>query len=183
MMALGAGYYIVRIPDVSGAFTDRAIDSLNGVFVYYNGPVSRVGGRHIGPDDYNYGLKWQCVEFVKRYYDQYLHHQMPNSYGNAKDFFDKGLPDASYNEQRGLVQYANPSLKKPMVDDIVVFDRNLLNRYGHIAIICSAGSDYIEIIQQNAGPDEATRERIPMVFEEGRWHILNRRALGWLRIE
>jgi hypothetical protein len=44
----------------------QKIDSLNGVYVFYNGKVSNVSGRNKAPDGYNLGLKYQCVEFVKR---------------------------------------------------------------------------------------------------------------------
>ena len=61
----------------------QKMDSLNGVFVYFNGGVSNVNGRNTSPDGYNIGLKWQCVEFVKRYYFEKLNHKMPDAFGNA----------------------------------------------------------------------------------------------------
>lgn len=64
----------------------QAIDSLNGVYFYYNGSVDNVVGRNTTADGYNLGLKYQCVEFVKRYYFEHFNHKMPNSYGHAKDF-------------------------------------------------------------------------------------------------
>lgn len=188
-IAIAAAVLVLRnlnaSPGVRQSKADSApvIDSLHGVYVYDNGPVSHVAGRHIGPNGYNYGLQWQCVEFVKRYYALHLHHYMPDTWGNAKDFFDRRLPDASYNESRALVQYANPSLKKPAVDDILVFDGTLSNRYGHIAIISAVFEDHIEIIQQNAGPHASTRERIALEYRDGRWQVQHRRALGWLRVE
>lgn len=54
----------------------QQIDSLNGVYVYYNGGVENVTGRNITEDGYNLGLKYQCVEFVKRYYYEYLNHKI-----------------------------------------------------------------------------------------------------------
>lgn len=74
------------------------IDNLNGVSVFYNGKISNTFGKNITNDGYNLGLKYQCVEFVKRYYYQYFNHKMPNSYGNAKDFFDKSLNDCEVNK-------------------------------------------------------------------------------------
>jgi hypothetical protein len=46
----------------------QQIDSLNGVSVFYNGSFGNISGRNITKDGYNLGLKYQCVEFVKRYY-------------------------------------------------------------------------------------------------------------------
>ena len=108
---------------------------------------------------------------------------MPNGSGNAKDFFDNQLSDASYNYARELVQYANPSLKQPAVEDIIVFDGSLLNNYGHIAIISAVSEDHIEIIQQNVGPDAPSRIKLDLVFENSRWEVKHKRVLGWLRIE
>src|SRR5690606_23830292 len=67
----------------------KPVDSLNGVVVYYNGAVGHVLERNVAADGYNIGLKYQCVEFVKRYYYEHLQHKMPDSYGHAKDFFDQ----------------------------------------------------------------------------------------------
>src|SRR5262245_34634763 len=62
-------------------------DALDGVAVYYNGGINTSGGRRLGSDGYNLGLKFQCVEFVKRYYYERYQHRMPNAMGHAKDFF------------------------------------------------------------------------------------------------
>lgn len=51
------------------------VDSLHGVYVYYNGAVGNVKDRNLAPDGYNLGLRYQCVEFVKRYYYEYLDHK------------------------------------------------------------------------------------------------------------
>src|SRR5690554_7449178 len=61
----------------------KAIDSLNNVLVYYNGDVGTVIGRNTR-NGYNLGLKFQCVEFVKRYYYEFYNHEMPDSYGQDR---------------------------------------------------------------------------------------------------
>ncbi len=159
------------------------VDAFNGVPVYYNGAIDHVIAKHVTKSGYNLGLKWQCVEFVKRYYYIHFNHEMPNASGNAKDFFDKSLPDASYNYDRALVQYANPSLKMPAVDDILVFDGHLGNKYGHIAIITAVTENDIEIIQQNPGPTEPSRKRIGLKKNGDRYVVEDKHVLGWMRIE
>ena len=53
-------------------FSDgQKIDSLNGVYVYYNGGVDNVTDRNTTADGYNLGLKYQCVEFVLESFDEY----------------------------------------------------------------------------------------------------------------
>lgn len=157
------------------------VDQLHGVWVNYNGVISNVVGRNTTPDGYNLGLKYQCVEFVKRYYYQHLNHKMPNSYGNAKDFFDKNVPDGQINQARNLQQFSNPSYTKPQVSDLVVFEGTLLNKYGHVAIISRVNEDEIEIIQQNTGLWGQSREVFTLIKKGGKWKINHRHLLGWLR--
>lgn len=157
------------------------IDSLNHVIVYYNGGVGNVVERNLAEDGYNLGLKYQCVEFVKRYYYEHLNHKMPDSYGHAKDFFDISLSDGQMNAKRDLIQFSNSSDSIPKINDLVVFSGTILNRYGHVAIISNVTNNKIEIIQQNPGPFGISREEIDLVNENGKWKIENEDILGWLR--
>jgi surface antigen len=159
----------------------QQIDSLNGVFVYYNGGVDNVDGRNTTADGYNLGLKYQCVEFVKRYYYEHLNHKMPDSYGHAKDFFDNSIADGQLNKKRNLTQFENPSQTKPKVDDLLIFDGTTFNKYGHVAIVANVTDNDIEIIQQNPGPFSKSRETYQLDNKNGKWEIENKRILGWLR--
>lgn len=159
----------------------QKIDELNGVNIYYNGGVGNVNGRLLTEDGYNLGLKYQCVEFVKRYYYEHLNHKMPDTYGHAKDFFDSSLKDGEKNKQRNLIQYLNPSFSKPKVNDLVVYSETTLNKYGHVSIISNVSENKIEIIQQNPGPFGKSREKYDLIMEKGKWKIKNNRILGWLR--
>lgn len=161
----------------------QKLDSLHGVVVYYNGGVSTVSGRNLTKDNYNLGLKYQCVEFVKRYYYERFHHKMPDSYGNAKDFFDTEVGDGMHNKKRNLIQYTNPSHSIPQVGDLIIFSGTAFNRYGHVAIISKVTENEIEIIQQNPGPYEKSRETIGLKILNRECTIENDRVLGWLRKE
>ena len=159
----------------------QVIDSLNGVSIRYNGPMHHVAGRNLTPDGYNLGLKWQCVEFVKRYYYERFGHKMPNSYGHAKDFFNKKLSHIEYNKARDLIQYLNVKYSKPEVDDIVVYDESEHNPYGHIGIIAEVGADHIILAQQNVG--RKSRVKLKLVEFEGIYTIADFNILGWLRLK
>jgi surface antigen len=159
------------------------IDSLHGVIVYYNGSVGNVSGRNVAPDGYNLGLKYQCVEFVKRYYYQQLHHKMPDAYGHAKDFFDVGVGDGKINNKRGLLQFTNNSQSRPSVSDLVVFSATSSNPYGHVAIISAVEQNAIEIIQQNPGQLGSSRQTLGLEYVSGKWRIDSKRILGWLRMK
>ena len=159
------------------------LDSLNGVMVYYNGSVSNSGKRNVSMDGYNIGMQYQCVEFVKRYYYEYYHHKMPDSYGNAKDFFDNTLTDGVYNGKRNLLQYRNGSKVKPQQGDLVVMDATSFNPYGHVAIVSNVTNNRVEIIQQNPGPAALSRVKYDLQLRKNLWHIDNARLLGWLRMK
>jgi surface antigen len=160
-----------------------AIDSFNHVKVYYNGKVSHTDGRNLSSDGYNLGLKYQCVEFVKRYYYEFYHHKMPDSYGNAKDFFDSKISDGSLNKKRDLIQMHNPSKNKPQVGDLLVFSETQFNPYGHVAIISEVNANQIEIIQQNPGPYAPSRINIDFQVTDSGYKICESRILGWLRMK
>ncbi|MDF3028405.1 MAG: hypothetical protein K0S23_2712 [Fluviicola sp.] len=159
------------------------LDSLNHVIVYYNGGMGNVSGRNTAPDGYNIGLKYQCVEFVKRYYYEHYKHKMPNAYGNAIDFFNKALEDGELNADRDLIQYTNPSRKKPQVGDLIIMDATWTNEYGHVVIVSRVSDDEVEIIQQNAGNPDHPRDVYDLELNDGLWEIDHSRILGWLRMK
>ncbi|MCC6076711.1 CHAP domain-containing protein [Pseudomonas sp. GCM10022188] len=159
------------------------IDDLNGVAIYFNGGVNTTNGRNLSQDGYNLGLRYQCVEFVKRYYFERYDHRMPDTYGHARDFFDLSLPDGGINVRRGMLQFSNGSSTRPEADDLVVFRPWLFNRYGHVAIVASVDAASLQIAQQNPGPFGQSRESFPVASRDGKWFIEHSRVLGWLRLE
>lgn len=161
----------------------QALDSLHGVKVYYNGGVGHTGKRTTTADGYNIGITYQCVEFVKRYYYEYYHHKMPDSYGNAKDFFDSSVKDGTLNKNRNLLQYTNPSKHKPHIGDLVIFDGHGGNPYGHVAIISQVSPGDIEIIQQNPGPFAPSRVTFDLDSNAEGFKIDHERLLGRLRMK
>jgi surface antigen len=162
-----------KVYDTKG---NEIIDRFHNVPVYLH-----IGKniRHRASDGYNYGLEWQCVEFVKRYYYDHLKHKMPNTYGHAKNFYNHALKDGQRNTERGLIQFSNKSKSKPKVNDLVIMDGHTFNKYGHVAIISKISVNEIEVIQQNTG--RYTRETFKLLHKNGLWEIVNHRLMGWLR--
>ncbi|MEW6469927.1 MAG: CHAP domain-containing protein [Bacteroidota bacterium] len=155
------------------------VDSFNGITVYNNGlEYDKSHGRHYSADSFYYGKKWQCVEYIKRYYHDRMEHKFPDGSGHAKEFFDASLPQGGMNERRGLVQYRNGDKEKPQVNDILVFG----GKYGHVAIVSRVGEDEIEVVQQNIYL--TPRETFALRNENGRFFVgEGREPLGWLRKE
>ena len=153
------------------------VDSYKGVKVYHNGGMRKTHGRNLTKSGYNLGLKWQCVEFVKRFYYEYFNHKMPDSYGHAKDFYNINIGDG-YNAARDLNQFKNGGSKIPQKDMIIVFDGNKQNPFGHIAIISKVKDKEIEVVQQNWGVH--TRMTLPLKKSNGSFTVLGHEVLGWL---
>lgn len=169
----------VKITQKSLKVGDK-VDSLHGVYVYHNGKNYTKGyGYNWSKDKYLLGQKWQCVEFVKRYYYEVFDHKMPNVYGNATNFFYPQIPHGNLNADRNLIQYKNGKSEKPKVHDLLVFQNS---KYGHVAIVSKVGEDYVEIIQQNIL--YTPRERLPMYARNGTYRIGKKyKPVGWLRKE
>lgn len=182
LIVLTANWSITHLNSNSRHTVGDIIDNFNDIPVYYNGGVANISGRNLTIDGYSLGLKYQCVEFIKRYYYQRFGHKMPNDKGNAKDFFSVSLPSGFLNLKRGLIQFNNKSKNSPKVEDIVAFAPWLFNRYGHVAIISKVESDYIEITQQNPGPFGSTREKIPLKIINNEYLVVHERLPGWLRM-
>lgn len=185
LLLIPVGYFIYTLicninPNPHYEYGQK-VDSLNGVYVYYNGNIGHTQGRNLSADGYNIGLKYQCVEFVKRYYYEYYRHKMPDSYGHAKDFFEHALPDGSMNPKRNLIQYTNGSHTKPAIGDLLIFDGHAGNPYGHVAIVSAVSDSDIELIQQNPGPFSPSRNHLGLSCTNGLYKLEHDGLLGWLR--
>lgn len=156
------------------------MDIYNGVPVFFNGKINDTHGRHTTPDGYNLGLKWQCVEYVKRYYFQVYGHKMPDSYGHAKDLFDNTLEDVAFNKKRALLQFRNVRYEKPQVGDMLVYDGTSQNPYGHTGIISRVTDTEVELMQQNYG--KKSRDTLTLSVYNGIYTIADYEILGWLRM-
>jgi hypothetical protein len=156
----------------------RPLDSFRGVVVYDNGPLFwKAYGKNYSKEGYYYGQKWQCVEFVKRFYFDAMHHRMPDVMGHAKSFFDENVPQGGTNARRGLIQFRNGGNEPPHVDDLIVFNQST---YGHVAIVASVDTNSVEVIQQNIFGKP--REKFSLAVKNGQYHLTGRRtAAGWLR--
>lgn len=156
----------------------KVMDSYKGVKVYYNGKnYAESHGKNYSNNGYYYGYKWQCVEYIKRFFYDVKGLSMPNGFGNAKDFFDSQIGQGKLNKDRGLIQYKNGGNEKPKPDDLLVFRDT---KYGHVVIITKVTDDHIEVIQQNMG--NKARDEFKLEFKDGKYFVGGKRTpAGWLR--
>lgn len=158
----------------------RTVDTYRGVPVYKALSRRSRAGKHFSSDRYYYGQKWQCVEFVKRFYYIAKEHPMPNIWGHAKEFYNHRVPHGKVNRRRGLVQYRNGGDMMPSPDDIIVWNSR---KFGHVAIISKVSYDEIEVVQQNT---RRPRDKFKLIEKNGRYYIKANgrypKPLGWLRL-
>lgn len=190
-LVCGAAVFIVydardtdrAVPDELAGGKDSSVGSViaryRGVPAYQNGnKVAKSHGRHYAANGYYYGQKWQCVEYVKRFYHDALGHRMPSVWGHARDFFDPGTGHGGINPLRGLVQYRNGGDMAPEPDDLLVFRTGNL---GHVAIVTKVTRNSVEVVQQNIHGSPTSVH--PLTRRDGRWTVgKDDRPAGWLRL-
>ena len=136
---------------IIGSACGDSLGSFNGVAAYYNeGFNSCVPNRHMSADGYSYGIRWQCVEYVRRYYKIHLNHKMSSRYGNAADYFRDDIGHGDLNTDRNLKQFQNNNTEKPKTHDILVF-KDLAPPYGHMCIVMEVNNSTVQVIEQNFG--------------------------------
>ena len=119
------------------------LGSFNNVYVYSNGTPGNFSGQTNNVSGYITGYKWQCVEFVNRYF--WLKFGKKIAGGNANTYYANA-------SGKGLNKAANGGTNKPQVGNILASNGG---SYGHVAIISSVpsttttGNYTIYVAQQN----------------------------------
>lgn len=130
-----------------------------------------------------YGMQYQCVEFVNRWLVAYGYRNLARS-GNAISY----LLEA---QAKGLTPYTNGGPEKPRWGDVIVFSSSV-QPYGHVGIVIEVGEDSVLVAQQNATATliplilvkPIPLERFSLKNENGSWVVESRRplkCLGWSR--
>jgi hypothetical protein len=180
-----------------GVATGVAVNSI-GMSVAADSNDILTGTRYSCATPSAYGLRYQCVELIRRYYDGLVAAQYspkdvtqgssPWAHRDAKDFWygaESGL---------GLIKFSNgdtsATASPPRKDDILVFQkvssttgRVISGDTGHVAIVTDLTGTRITILEQNWG----VRGAGDLVYSPAMNSIADRqglsvyRVLGWLR--
>ena len=132
-------YFGSAVELFSSSFGDP-LGNYNEVTTYYN-PPGYVSYTYNYYNGINTGMKWQCVEFVNRYYLQIFGINIRIPGQDAIDYY----PNAN---QRGLDAFPNGGVTSPQVGDILCLGGN---KDGHVAIIREVNTTNIKVIHQNTG--------------------------------
>lgn len=164
-----APFTAINSPNLRRGWHGQLKGFLNGV------PIQR----QVGPSQRGtYGLQFQCVEFVNRYYADVLGHRNLARTGNADSYFY----DAA---AKGLVAFPNGGETPPAVNDILVFDSDgpgVHTDPGHVAIVYEVSETRVCFAQQNA---RNSSDCLPVQVQAGRWYVSplapDRPVVGWSR--
>jgi surface antigen len=159
--------------------TGDIVTTYRTIPVYSNGDNYTLSyGKHYSENEYYYGQKWQCVEFVKRFYHNAFNHQMPSVWGHAKGYYDPTVLHGKLNKDRGMVQFKNGGDTSPQPDDLLVFD---FAPFGHVSVISAVKETEIEVVQQNIAGKPRQIYRLEKI--DGLFTIVAKsKPVGWLRL-
>lgn len=157
-----------------------ALGSYNNITNYSNGNGGYVSNEYNYVNGTNTGMKWQCVEFVNRYYLVYYNQNIRIAGQNAVDYY----PNAG---NRGLISYPNGGTTSPALGDLLCFSGGNPN-YGHVAIVREIGSNYLKVIQQNVSQSSSDANyTVNMTVSSGHYTVSGSTigsgyvCQGWLR--
>lgn len=134
------------------------------------------------------GLKWQCVEFARRWTFIRKSSIFPSVEG-ANDMWDqlKFVQRVADQRQFPLKQHPNGSPDPPIKGSYLIYPIQKDMPYGHVAVIVQVLPNAIRIAEQNFyfhyWSKHYARE-IPLVFQNGLYSIKDTyRVYGWMEID
>ena len=163
------------------------LGEFNGVIVYSNCDDDCVECNNYCQDQHYIngtyiGIKWQCVEYVRRYYHTVYNLDLASKWrGHANTWYDNAAT-------MGLARFANGSLDMPQVGDILVSEGIPDVNVGHIAIIRDISDNSVCTIQQNFSNDSGDINRyLTLTVLDGNYTVggfsSNYPIRGWLRVQ
>jgi hypothetical protein len=167
-------------PFVSGVLSasfGTNLGSFNGVTAFSNGSAGHYSGVSNTVNGIYTGIKWQCVEYVRRYYLIVFGMDLGSLYrGNANTWYDNA-------SQMGLSRYPNGSTTAPQVGDVIT---SRGGSFGHVAIIRSVTSNQVCTIQQNFSNETSDTNRCLSLSVSGGTYTVggfnsSYPIQGWLR--
>lgn len=174
VLSLAAAFTLLTAGAALAASYGTYLGQFNTVAAYSNGTVTTYY-----PDNKNYvngvytGVKWQCVEFVRRYFYT-IFGVSPNG-GDALNWY-ANAPSI------GLERYPNGGTTPPQVGDILCKGATSGAPNGHVAIIKRVENNRVYTAQQNVSEDSSDLNKwLPLTVSNGTYFIGDSSIQGWLR--
>jgi hypothetical protein len=163
--------------------------SPNGVPAYSNCSSSCVFPSPSRHNDTYTGIKWQCVEYARRW----LLVNEGVVYGDvdyAIDIWDKigYYHHVEHNEDIPVSNFINGSIVMPARGDLLIYARVMFGGTGHVAVITGVDDNqgYIIVAEQNfknaPWKSDYTR-KIPLIRRGDAYWLLDSYLIGWKRMQ
>lgn len=167
---------LVLIPAALAAQTfGTYLGQFNQVASYSNGSATYVSNLNNYVGSVYTGMKWQCVEYVRRYFLSAFNSDLASRFtGNANTWYANAA-------SMGLDQYPNSGTTPPMVGDILCSTGPSAN--GHVAIIKRIIGNKIFTAQQNFANDSSDLDKpLTLTVSNGTYTVSGYSGIqGWLR--
>lgn len=164
-------------PAIAGVAYGTQVGSYAGIPAYSNGTVAYNSGTNNYIDGNYIGLKWQCVEYVRRYYYLVKGMNLAAAHtGNANTFYANA-------STMGLSAYANGGSTPPQEGDLLT---SAGGSYGHVAIVRSVSGSQVCAIEQNFANTTSDNNHCMTLTSSGGAYALSGfngsySVQGWLR--
>lgn len=160
------------MPRIKGHYGVAIYDHPN--HAEYQNPyhMGKKGSRYEGM---RYGVKYECVEYARRYY-MHVFGLTFKDVDNATDLFLlRTMTDIETNKRIPIKMIKNTFHELPEPGDLIIWKADGPYKVtGHVAIaVRSLGASTVQVAEQN-GPTENGLRNV---------HIHHPRIIGWLRIE
>ena len=144
-------------------------------------------------DGIHTGLKWQCVEFARRYWIKHFAavlRKIPIASEIWQQTFAWALPLES-NKIVPIERFENGSHVIPMVGDLLIYGQHPNQRTGHVAVIVEVNENCVRVAEQNRYNDKLWvgghySHEIEMTVENGGFYLHDHDCpamLGWMRLK
>ncbi|HKQ58030.1 MAG TPA: CHAP domain-containing protein, partial [Candidatus Eisenbacteria bacterium] len=187
LASCGVFLIVVLAPSVGFASEPYGtlLGSNNGVDGFSNGSTSYISGEYNNVCGVN-GIKWQCVEYVRRWWDSELGACM-GGVPEAWMIWDNITSVTSNGSTVPVDRYANGSATAPQFGDLLVFTSAVGGGSGHVAVIVevNTSSGYVRVAEQNWNntfwPGSYARQ-LPLSTGGGTYTINASNIYGWKRV-
>jgi len=117
------------------------LGEFNGVITYSNGYAGYVSNQSNYYGGEYTGMRWQCVEFSRRYYLQHYDYYLDETVEYAQECFN------TWGANAEIGQHTNgSSTTPPAVGDIICASGG---GTGHVAVVRAVSGNTVTVIQQN----------------------------------
>jgi trypanothione synthetase/amidase len=134
------------------------------------------------------GLKWQCVEYARRWLVLKRELSFDGVEGAEDIWFLNHFLSVKDETKFKMLKTENGAIDPPSKNSIIIWKRSEPNPFGHVAVVSEVNKEvgFVKVAEQNVmndyWPGEYARE-LKLKFREGKWYIEDEDPLfGWIDV-